>query len=152
MLSGIFDRSVPFLMFFIYLNFTFAFVMHSIGIRFDETLVKDFNGEFAGFEIWIIPHLMYTLKQSMGDMKTDTFMFLPKPIMYTAWGTWFVLVIINSMIFLNFLISVITEVYEDESEMQTEEAYQCKAAILRDLDLVFGDKIDFLPVNILMTR
>ena len=122
-MSEIVRKAIPFLLFFIYLNFTFSFVMHSIGIRFDETLIKDFNGEFAGFNYWAYPYLFYTLKQSMGDMKTDTFMFLPVPIMYTAWFIWFLLVIINSMIFLNFLISVITEVYEDEREMQVEEAY-----------------------------
>jgi hypothetical protein len=56
-------------------------------------------------------------------MKVDTFLFLPKPVMYTAWIVWFFLVVINSMIFLNFLISVITEVYEDVREKQEESAY-----------------------------
>ena len=49
MLSGIVGKASSFLMFFMYLNITFACVMHAIGIRFDETLIKDFNGEFTGF-------------------------------------------------------------------------------------------------------
>ena len=52
MLSGIGGKAISFLAFFMYLNGTFAFVMHAIGIRFDETLIKDFNGEFTGFEWW----------------------------------------------------------------------------------------------------
>jgi hypothetical protein len=105
-------------MFFIYLNVTFGFVVHSIGIRFDETLVKDFYGDYTGMHEWGMPYLFYTLRQSLGDFKVDTFLFLPRPIMYMTWFVWFFLIIINSMIFLNFLISVITEVYETERELQ----------------------------------
>lgn len=85
--------------------------------------MKDPFGEFTGFGFWFVPYLFYSLKQSLGDMKVDTFLFLPKPVMYTAWIVWFLLVIINSMIFLNFLISVITEVYEDLREKRVESAY-----------------------------
>ena len=37
MLSDIVSKSVPFLMFFVYLNLTFSFVTHAIGFRMDET-------------------------------------------------------------------------------------------------------------------
>ena len=152
MLSQIVYSATPFLCFFIYLNVTFGFVIHSIGIRFDETLIKDFNGDYAGIDNWYLPYLFYTFRQSLGDFKVDTFLFLPKRIMYITWFVWFFLIIMNSMIFLNFLISVITEVYESVRELQIEESYRRKAETLRYLDLVFGEKIDFLPVNILVTR
>jgi predicted RNase H-like nuclease (RuvC/YqgF family) len=56
------------------------------------------------------------------------------------------------MVFLNFLIAIITHTYEDVIEVREEEAYKRKAGILRDLDEVFGDYVDSLPVNILVTR
>ena len=73
--------------------------------------------------------------------------------MYLTWGFWLFLVVINCMIFFNFMITIVTEVYETRSpNVQIEESYKKKAEILRDLDAVFGDRIDFLPVNILVFR
>jgi hypothetical protein len=41
----------------------------------------------------------------------DTFQYLPEPVMYTAWIMWILAITINTMIFLNFLIAVISDVY-----------------------------------------
>lgn len=76
MLSNIFSLSVPFFCFLAYLIFAFSFAMHSIGIRFDETLIKEPLGEYTGFGNWFIPHILYTTRQSLGDFKVDTFMYL----------------------------------------------------------------------------
>ncbi len=62
MLSDIISKSVPFLLFFVYLNLTFCFVTHAIGFRMDETLEKDPFGEYTGFNFWFIPYLFYSLK------------------------------------------------------------------------------------------
>jgi hypothetical protein len=95
---------------------------------------------------------MYTLRQSLGDTKVDTFLFLPKPLMYIAWAMWFLLFTLNSMLFLNFLIATIEEQYNDTKIHQVEEAYRNKASILLDLDDVFGNYINLRPVNILVLR
>jgi hypothetical protein len=95
---------------------------------------------------------MYAIRQSLGDTKVDTFLFLPKPLMYIAWVMWFTLYCLNSMIFLNFLIATIEEQYNDTKINRVEEAYRNKATILLELDDVFGSYIDLRPVNILVIR
>ena len=97
-------------------------------------------------------YIMYTIRQSLGDTKVDTFLFLPKPLMYISWVVWFLLFTLNSMIFLNFLIATIEEQYNDTKVHQVEEAYRNKAAILKDLDDVFGSYFNLKPVNILVLR
>jgi hypothetical protein len=97
-------------------------------------------------------YIMYTIRQSLGDTKVDTFLFLPKPLMYIAWVMWFLLFSLNSMIFLNFLIATIEEQYNDTKINRVEESYRSKASILLDLDDVFGSYIVFRPVNILVLR
>jgi hypothetical protein len=51
MLSKICRASVPFLMFFVYLNLTFTCVMEVIHISFDETASKVFLGEYQGYHL-----------------------------------------------------------------------------------------------------
>ena len=118
MLAVIFQKAVPFLMFFAYLIITFAFAIHAVGIQFDGTLLLEPEGEYVGFGAWYIPFALYTLRNSLGDFKCDTFLFLPKPVMYVTWATWLLLISINALIFLNFLISVINETYESIREVQ----------------------------------
>ena len=65
---------------------------------------------------------------------------------------WIVAITINTMIFLNFLIAVISDVYADVQQNKVEESYQKKAEILRDLDVVFGKYVQSMPANILVSR
>jgi hypothetical protein len=51
MLSRICRAAVPFLMFFVYLNVTFTFVIQVIHISFDETATKVFMGEYQGYNL-----------------------------------------------------------------------------------------------------
>ena len=45
----------------------------------------------------------------------------------------------NTIIFLNFLIAVISDVYEQVMETRTEEIFQKKAQLLVDIEQVLGD-------------
>ena len=72
--------------------------------------------------------------------------------LYTAWIFWIVLVIINSVIFLNFLIAVISDVYAQVMQTRMEEVFQKKAEILVDLDEVFGQRIKAVESKIRVTR
>ena len=49
MLSKICSASVPFLMFFLYLNLAFTCVMEVIHISFDETATRVFLGDYQGY-------------------------------------------------------------------------------------------------------
>lgn len=125
MLSLIAEKSLPFLYFYLFLVISFAAVMHSLGITFDGTSVDSETpwGEYTGINFFPLVFILYTLRQSLGDFKVDCFNFLPKPVMYFTWFFWVILIIMCSLIFLNFLISVITECYDEVREFKIEEAY-----------------------------
>lgn len=131
---------------------TYTFVMRSLNISFDETLEKDPFQEYTGFTNWFFPFFMYSLRQSMGDIKVDTFKQEATLIMLVTWTVWFILVVVNSMIFINFITGAIEKVWMELTEQKDEQAYQKKVQILRDLDILFGDKLDPLSTNILLTR
>lgn len=153
MFSDIASSAVPFLSFFLYLNVTFAFIFYALAITFDETRTKDPDGEYQGIDqIWFIPFMMYAFRNSLGDFKTDTFLFLPPIQLFACWFMWLLIVLINVMILLNFLIVTIEGAYERLADFQIESAYRKKAAILKDLDDVFGKVIDTRAVNILVVR
>jgi hypothetical protein len=153
MLSLIAERAVPFVFFFLELNVTFAFIFYVLHIKFDETNEKDPEGEYVGVDqIWFIPYMMYAFRNSLGDFKTDTFLFLPVIQMYAVWVMWLLIVLINVMILLNFLIVTIESAYEDLHDKALESSYRKKASILKDLDDVFGKLLDTKAVNILVVR
>jgi len=153
MLSGVFYNAMPFLIFFIYLNLTFTFIFYVMYIKFDPTMKKDGMGEYQGIEDFqLLPYILYTFRQSLGDFKTDTFLFLPPVDRYATWFLWLCCILINAMVFLNFLIVTIESVYEECSITRIERAYKSKAGLLRALDLVLGDYIDCKPANILVIR
>jgi hypothetical protein len=102
--------------------------------------------------MWFLPYLLFSFRTSLGDFKTDTLMFLPVTQLYVAWFMWLSIVLIDVMVLLNFLIVTIESAYEDLHDKQIESAYKKKAAILKDLDDVFGKYIDTKPVNILVVR
>jgi len=102
--------------------------------------------------MWFLPYLLFSFRTSLGDFKTDTLLFLPVTQLYVAWFMWLSIVLIDVMVLLNFLIVTIESAYEDLHDKQIESAYKKKAAILKDLDDVFGKYIDTKPVNILVVR
>ena len=104
---------------------SFAAVMHSLGIIFDSSSPDTAAplGEYTGINFFPMVYMLYTLRQSLGDFKVDCFNFLPAPVMYTAWFLWAVLIILCSLIFLNFLIKVIEECYEEVRDHKIELSY-----------------------------
>jgi len=110
------------------------------------------KGDYQGFYSWIEVYFLFVLQTSLGDFSVNNFKHLPLLTMYTLWIMWVILVIINSMIFLNFLIAVISDIYAEHVITRVEESYQKKAEILVDLYNVFGPWVDVRSAQILVTR
>ena len=62
-----------------------------------------------------------------------------------------IIVLANTIIFLNFLIAVISDVYEQVMESRTEEIFQKKAQMLDQIENVIGNSGRDSP-TILITR
>ena len=95
---------------------------------------------------------MFVLRTALGDFQVGTFKIMQTSTLYMTWIFWIILVIINTVIFLNFCIAVISDVYEQVMQTRQEEVFQKKAEILVDLDEVFGHKIKPVLREIRVTR
>ena len=60
--------------------------------------------------------------------------------------------LINTIVFLNFLIAVIGDVYNQVMETRTEEIYKRKADLLVEIQNVIGSCRKYEPAQILVTR
>mmetsp|Transcript_33658 Transcript_33658/g.39555 ORF Transcript_33658/g.39555 Transcript_33658/m.39555 type:complete len:124 (+) Transcript_33658:259-630(+) len=56
------------------------------------------------------------------------------------WALWLLTVFANTIIFLNFLIAVITDVYEQIMSTRTEEIFLKKAELLLEINEIVGDR------------
>jgi hypothetical protein len=68
-----------------------------------------------------------------------------------AWIIWFAIVMFNSIIFLNFLIAVVSDVFAQVMETRSEEHYQMRAKILCELQEMFPLN-ESKKASILVTR
>ena len=67
------------------------------------------------------------------------------------WIIWLLVIFCNTIIFLNFIIAVISDSYEQIMDIRIEELYKKKAQLLADIQSVFGEN-SIKNANILVTR
>jgi hypothetical protein len=66
-------------------------------------------------------------------------------VYWACWVTWFIGSFANAIIFLNFLIAFISEIYTEVMATQTEEEYQKRAELLADrIEMDRIPKVSFL--------
>ena len=82
-------------------------------------------------------YFMFILRTSFGDFSVDPFKGLPKLIRVFMWIVWLIVIFCNCIIFLNFIIAVISDTYEQIMDTRTEEIYQKKAQLLVDMQSVY---------------
>ena len=73
---------------------------------------------------------LFMLRTSIGDFEVDPFSELPMASRIVMWFLWVSIIFMNTIILLNFLIAVISDVYEQVMETRTEEIFQKKAMLL----------------------
>jgi hypothetical protein len=98
------------------------------------------------------PILLYTIRNSVGDFQPDTLKYLPMPQRITMWIYFLMIIVINVLVFMNFVIALINDCYNEVAESRVEEAFQKKCAILCELDSVFGGLAQQRSIDILVTR
>ena len=70
-----------------------------------------------------------------------------------CWTFWTLIVISNTVVFLNFLIAVISDVYEQVMETRVEEVYQNQATLVVEVSKALQKKkTKGMSSKILMTR
>ena len=128
-----------FMSLFLLFTVTFAVCVNILGIELDPALINNKEGlthdtitadksENPYYGLLIIMQVpMYVLNTSLGTFNCDPFRLLPPVSRVTMWLLWVVIVFINTIVFMNFLIAVISDVYAQTMQTRTEEVFQKKA-------------------------
>ena len=145
MLKQVAQELLPFLFLFLSFIVVFALMIMTLGFEIDGLEEDPYDG------LGRVGFLMYVLRTSLGDFEVDTFKQLRPVSRMILWVFWMIIILANTIIFLNFLIAVISDVYEQVMESKTEEIFQKKAQILAQIETVIGNSERDQP-TILLTR
>lgn len=138
---------VPFMTLFITLIVAFSLICFTLGLSF-ESLGDD--NPYKG--IGKVGYIFYLFRTSTGDFDVDQFKELPSSLQFTLWAFWTMLVLLNTIVFLNLLIAVISDIYNQVMETRTEEIFKRKAELLVEMQTVVGDFRRCDPPHLLITR
>jgi len=108
---------VPFIFLFLLGLVMFGFVFASLNLQFGEDYKQ--MGEWS-----IMPLCIWVFRTSMGDFDISTFQEMNSSLLIALWIAWVALIILNMLVFLNFLIAVVTDVYNQIMATRTEEQFQ----------------------------
>ena len=121
MLKQVSKELIPFLFLFLSFVVVFSLMVMTLGLNLSELENDPYDG------LWDFGYLMYVLRTSLADFEVDTFQQLRPASTIILWLFWIIIILFNTIIFLNFLIAVISDVYEQVIESRTEEIFQKKA-------------------------
>lgn len=121
MLRRVGEELMPFIILFISFIVVDSLVIMTLG--FDQTELQ--NDPYQG--VYSIGYSLFMLRTSIGDFEVDPFSELPMASSLVVWLFWVAIIFVNTIILLNFLIAVISDVYEQVMETRTEEIFQKKA-------------------------
>lgn len=128
----------PFVVLWVCIIIMFSFCVNALDLVFFNSDSPTQGGDYDGFFDMLGPILLYTIRNSVGDFQPDTLKFLPMPQRITMWIYFLMIIVINVLVFMNFVIALINDCYNEVAESRVEEAFQKKCAILCELDSVFG--------------
>ena len=116
MLVRVYEELTPFLILFASFIAIFGYAMRILGVKIDDK-----EGTYSG--IGTFSYIIFVGRASLADFEMDRFKDLPPMSRMAGWSFWLMIVISNTVIFLNFLVAVISDVYEQIMETRVEEVY-----------------------------
>jgi hypothetical protein len=125
---------LPFVVLWMCIIIMFTFCVNALDLIFYNSDSTTQGGDYEGFFGMFGPALLYTIRNSVGDFQPDTLKFLPMPQRITMWIYFLLIIAINVLVFMNFVIALINDCYNEVAESRVEEAFQKKCAILCELD------------------
>lgn len=110
MLTIVFLSLTNFLTLYFFMILVFMFAHTALGLHFDTD--EDRNDTAYTSGIGGLAYFFFILRTSLGDFDVDPYSELPLASQFIIWTMWMLTVGVNTIIFLNFLIAVISDVYE----------------------------------------
>eukprot|EP00347_Sterkiella_histriomuscorum_P017811 403347898 len=136
MMAAVFIDLKYFLAFFVVFILQFGIIF---AILFDATGIEEYNG------IGIFSYFMMAFRTSSGDFNVDSYKDQSQILVIISWTIWIIAVMILNVMFMNFIIAVISESYEKVMQKLTAESYRVKVQMIFERELHFTD--DELKLN-----
>lgn len=119
----------------LFAGFLTAFTFVVVALKLDRDELENDGDPYEGLSGF--GYALFILRTSLGDFSVDPFKSMSPTTSKVMWVLWIILIFCNTIIFLNFIIAVISDAYEQVIETRTEEIFQKKAQLLVDLENVF---------------
>eukprot|EP00347_Sterkiella_histriomuscorum_P005927 403354731 len=136
MMAAVFIDLKYFLAFFVVFILQFGIIF---AILFDATGIEEYNG------IGIFSYFMMAFRTSSGDFNVDSYKDQSQILVIISWTIWIIAVMILNVMFMNFIIAVISESYEKVMQKLTAESYRVKVQMIVERELHFTE--DELKLN-----
>ncbi|CDW79774.1 wd-40 repeat protein [Stylonychia lemnae] len=146
MMSGVFSDLKYFLAFFTIFIFQFGITFM---ILFHQRPISEYSG------IQGLTYYLMAFRTSSGDFNVDDYSNQGN-LVIISWMIWIVAVLVLNIIFMNFIIAVISESYEKVMQKSTAESFRVKAKMIVEREMEFSESDLFnqslFPKYILLRR
>ena len=86
-----------------------------------QIILKESGEGYLGIET--AAYFIIALRQSIGDYDTSSIIDGTDDYKILAWLLWFLILIVGNVVFMNFIIAVVSESYENCMEQKTQLIY-----------------------------
>ena len=116
MMQGVFFDLKYFIAFNIFVLLLFSVLFSVLAVNLSDTYTGTSN----------IGYFLMAFRTSLGDFDVEEFSSLSESVLVVAWIIWLLAVVIMNIIFMNFLIAVISESYEKIMQKLVSQTFQGK--------------------------
>ena len=83
-------------------------------------------------------YFLIVMRQSVGDYDTQTIIEGTNDFKFLAWILWFLILIIGNIVFMNFIIAVVSESYENCMDQKIQLIYKAKLEMIEECEDLMG--------------
>eukprot|EP00347_Sterkiella_histriomuscorum_P009500 403340976 len=131
MMAAVFVDLKYFIGFFVIFILQFGLVF---AILFDAISIEEYQG------IGIFAYIMMAFRTSSGDFNVDSYKDQSSALVIISWIIWIIAVMLLNVMFMNFIIAVISESYEKVMQKLVAESYRVKVQMIVERELHFTEE------------
>ena len=138
------------------LIFLFYFLLVIGGLTvMAQIIIKESGDGYDGIKT--AAFFVIVLRQSIGDYDTSSIIEGTQDFKILAWLLWFLILIIGNIVFMNFIIAVVSESYENCMQQKIQLIYSAKLEMIEECEdlmpeWLFVTKRDWFPRFIIIRR
>ncbi|CDW72372.1 wd-40 repeat protein [Stylonychia lemnae] len=131
MMGGVFKDLKYFISFFLIFILQFGMIFL---VLFKAASIDEYNG------VNKMAYFLMAFRISSGDFQLDEYQNQDDTVVIFAWIIWLIAVMTLNIVFMNFIIAVISESYERVMQKLVAESYKVKANMIVEREQLFSDK------------